>query len=290
MGQIACASPAGRSVRLRCIVQRMDSSTHNMPLDLLKLYKSSETNRYSTFGDFADQLVPADLVAAYRHTRNSAPRRHDHDKSYFVDHSERTNRAEKSNRREEHLALALWRASRTAAPITLPDGRDLEILDYQMPLKARQKDKGVGKLDLFGLINDRRATVIELKVVPTTGRGDTPLRAYLEALAYCAIVEANVVDIANDANSQYGKAVEIKPPGLVVMAPIDYWVGYRTGLKSGQWWPVLRGFAKEIDDLLSIETHFLALENATFQMGSIDQAPQLTGDCSVVGVADLFCN
>jgi hypothetical protein len=137
----------------------MDSSILNVPLDLLKLYKSPETNRYSTFGDFADLLVPADLVAAYRHTRSSAPRRHDRDKSYFVDHSERTNRAEKSNRVEEHLALALWRAARTAAPITLPDGRALEVLDYQMPLKARQKDKGVGKVDLFGLIDDHRVAV-----------------------------------------------------------------------------------------------------------------------------------
>lgn len=266
----------------------MDSSTLNLPLDLLKLYKSRETNRYSTFGDFADQLVPADLVAAYRHIRSSAPRRHDRDKSYFVDHSERTSGAEKSNRVEEHLALALWRAARTDAPITLPDGRTLEVLDYQMPLKARQKDKGVGKVDLFGLIDDHRAAVIELKVVPTKGRGDTPLRAYLEALAYCAIVEANVLEIANDANSRYGKSVEIEPPGLVVMAPIEYWAGFQASMKSEQWWSALNRLVKEIDDLLSIETHFLALKNATFQMGSGDQAPQLTGDCSVVGVAELF--
>jgi hypothetical protein len=157
-----------------------------------------------------------------------------------------------------------------------------------MPLKARQKDKGVGKVDLFGLIDDHRAAVIELKVVPTKGRGDTPLRAYLEALAYCAIVEANVLEIANDANSRYGKSVEIEPPGLVVMAPIEYWAGFQASMKSEQWWSALNRLVKEIDDLLSIETHFLALKNATFQMGSGDQAPQLTGDCSVVGVAELF--
>jgi len=266
----------------------MNSSNFNAVLDLLDLYKSPEINRSSMFGDLAGQLVPADLVEAYRHTRNSAPRRHDRDKSYFVDHSGLTNRAEKSNRVEEHLALALWRASQTAAPMTLPGGNALEILDYQVPLKAQQKDKGVGKVDLFGLINGHRATVIELKVVATTGRGDTPLRAYLEALAYCAIVEANMLEIANDANSRYGKSVEIQPPGLVVMAPADYWVGYQANAKTGRWWPVLSSLVKEIDDLLSIETHFLALKNATFQMGSRDQAPQLTGDCSVVGVAELY--
>ena len=82
----------------------------------------------------------------------------------------------------QHLALALWSASRTAGPITLPTGGSLEVLDFQTPLKARQNDKGVGKVDLFGLVDNCRAAVIELKVLPTTGHGDTPLRAYLEAL------------------------------------------------------------------------------------------------------------
>ena len=266
----------------------MDSSNNNSPLDLLKLYKTPEVNRYSTFGDIASQLSPANLVTAYLHTRDSAPRRHDHNKSYFVDHSGQTNRAENSNRREEHLALALWSASRTAGPITLPTGGSLEVLDFQTPLKARQNDKGVGKVDLFGLVDNCRAAVIELKVLPTTGHGDTPLRAYLEALAYCAIVEANAFDIANDAETRFGKLMDDRPPGLVVMAPRDYWAGYLENRKASQWWPVLSSLAMEVDDLLGIETQFLVLSNAAFQMGDKHQAPQLTGDCSIIDVAELF--
>jgi hypothetical protein len=173
--------------------------------------------------------------------------------------------------------------------MVLPTGETLEILDYQTPLKARQSDKGVGKVDLFGLIDGCRSTVIELKVRPTTsGYGDTPLRAYLEALAYCAIVEANASEIASEASTRFNKSIDDRPPGLVVMAPEDYWAGYGEYRKSGQWWPILSNLAAEIDNLLGLETHFLVLQNATFRMGSKGQNPKLTGDCTIVGVAELM--
>lgn len=102
------------------------------------------------------------------------------------------------------------------------------------------------------------------------------------------LFEANMSEIASDASSRYGKSVAIQPPGLVVMAPADYWAGYQANAKVGQWLHVLSSLAKEIDDLLSIDTHFLALKNATFRMGSRNLAPHLTGDYSVVGVAELY--
>ena len=272
-----------------CIVQPMESSAGNPPLDLLELYKSPEVSRISTFGDVAGQLDPGKLVAAYVSVRNSAPRRHDCKKSYFVDHAGLTTRSDNSNRREEHLALALWGESQTGTPMVLPTDETLEILDYQTPLKARQSDKGVGKVDLFGLIDGCRSTVIELKVCPTTGGyGDTPLRAYLEALAYCAMVEANASEIASEASTRFNKSIDDQPPGLVVMAPQDYWAGYGKHPKSGQWWPNLSNLAAEIDNLLGLDTHFLGLQNATFRMGSKGQNPRLTGDCTMVGVAELM--
>ena len=56
----------------------------------------------------------------------------------------------------------------------------LKIIDYQTPLKARQADSRIGKIDLLGLVGDR-LTVIELKA---GGGSDSPLRALLEGLAY----------------------------------------------------------------------------------------------------------
>ena len=83
----------------------MESSASNPTLDLLELYKSPEVSRISTFADVAGRLDPGDLVASYVSVRNSAPRRHDRNKAYFVDHAGLTTRSDNSNRREEHLAL-----------------------------------------------------------------------------------------------------------------------------------------------------------------------------------------
>ncbi|MFT5153547.1 MAG: hypothetical protein ACI841_003548 [Planctomycetota bacterium] len=55
----------------------------------------------------------------------------------------------------------------------MPDGRPLELIHYQTPLKARQDDAGLGKVDLFGLLDARLPCLVELKV----RGGDTPLRA-----------------------------------------------------------------------------------------------------------------
>ena len=273
---------------MACIVPQMESSASNPPLELLNIYKSREVNRISTFADVAGQFDPGDLVAAYARTRESAPRRHDRNKAYFVDHSGRVNRSQNSRRTEEHLALALCGASQSGDPIVLPTGGTLEILDYQTPLKARQSDKGVGKVDLFGLVDGCRLAVIELKVRHGAKKyGDTPLRAYLEALAYCAIVEANAAEIASEASTRFNKSVDDRPPVLIVMAPHDYWTGYLEHPRAGEWWPILSRLATEIDDMLGLETHFLGLRNATFRMGGQDRDPEMTGHYSVFGVNEL---
>jgi len=258
------------------------------PFDLLELYKSREVNRISTFGDIAGQLDSDELTAAYSRVRKSAPRRHDHNKTYFVVHAGLMNRAEESNRDEEHLALALWGAAQKGASMGLPDGRALVIIDYQTPLKAKLGDKGIGKVDLFGLIDGCHLAVIELKVLPANGRGDTPLRAYLEALAYCAIVEANASDIAREASKRFDKSINNRLPALIVMAPEAYWAGYVEQTSVRPWWPNLSSLAAKMDNLLGLETHFLCLRNATIRMGRRNQNPELTGHCSVVSVSELF--
>ena len=270
------------------MIPPMKQSAINPSLDLLKIYKDREVRNISTFADVAGRLDPGDLVAAYARARDPAPRRHDRNKTYFVDHAGLPTRSDNSNRREEHLALALWADSQTGVPMVLPSHKTLQIPDYQTPLKARRGDKGVGKVDLFGLIDGCRSTVIELKVRPApSGYGDTPLRAYLEALAYCAFVEANASEIASEASTRFNKSIGSGPPGLVVMAPQDYWVGHMERRKSRQWWPALSKLAAEIDNLLDLETHFLGLRDAEFRMGTKGQDPQLIGHHSVFSVNEL---
>jgi len=286
-------SRPGATIRLTqflgpaCMILPMGLSATNPPLDLLKIYNDREVKNISSFADVAGRLDPGNVVAAYAHVRDYAPRRHDRNKAYFVDHAGLKSRSDNSSRREEHLALALWGASQTGTPMVLPSDETLEILDYQTPLKARRSDKGVGKVDLFGLIDGCRSTVIELKVHRASDYGDTPLRAYLEALAYCAIIEANASEIASEASTRFNRSIDERAPGLVVMAPQDYWAGYLEHPSVGEWWPILNNLATEIDKLLNLETHFLGLRDATYRMGARGQDPQLTGHYSVFSVNEL---
>jgi len=79
------------------------------------------------------------------------------------------------------LAVALAKEKR----LEIAGDRTIRILDYQVPLKAAQFDKGIGKIDLSGCGPDGRLEVIELKVGRSAGVvGETPLRALLEGLAY----------------------------------------------------------------------------------------------------------
>ena len=267
----------------------MNMPQYNQPHDLLKLYTNPETNSISKFCDVMGRLDPKDLTDAYHRLRESAPHRHERDKSYFVGHSGITSSGKASNRREEHLAVALFNASQEGVPLKLPDGSSLKFLDYQLPLKARQGDKGIGKVDLFGVINGTQSSVIELKIHPSgTGYGDTPLRAFLEALAYCAIVEANADGIASEALNNFNLKLNVTRPSLIVLAPEEYWSGYINHDKSGDWQLALALLGSQLTESLGLDSHFIALRDSSFSMGLNGEKPQLMGECSSVYVEGLI--
>ena len=183
---------------------------------------------------------------------------------------------------QDHLAVALCNASRGGVAFALPDRRPLAIIDYQMPLKARQGDLGVGKVDLFAVVDGRLPCVIELKAARETTRGDTPLRALLEGLAYCAIVEANAADIASEVAEQH--ALSASRPALVVMAPDNYWAGYLDHPAAGRWLHAVRDLVSGLRDTLGLEAYLLALLDARFEMGLSGQPARLIGRCRMVSV------
>ena len=214
-------------------------------------------------------------------TRTScASRRHVRGKRYLHGRTGVTGSGASSNRREEHLAVALYNASRGGAAFALPDQRPLEFIDYQMPLKARQDDRGVGKVDLFAVVDRRLPCVVELKVAGESARGDTPLRALLEGLAYCAIVEANAGDIASEVADQH--PLSASRPTLVVVAPGNYWAGYLDNPKAGRWLSAVRDLVSGLRNTLGLDAYLLALLDATFEMGLNGQPARLTGSCRMV--------
>lgn len=183
----------------------MNTSTSSQPHTLVALYSTPEVNRITDFASTTARLSVEELVIQYTDLRDTAPCRHHRKKRYFEGRHGITGSGQQSNRREEHLAVALRNAFSRDRPTQLDNGQTLTLLDYQTPLKARRDNKGIGKVDLFGVIDGTLPCVIELKV-PTTNGGvsDTPLRAFLEALAYCAVIEANSADISAEAAASFG--------------------------------------------------------------------------------------
>ena len=157
----------------------MIADSASAPSDLIALARERSCNAASRWTETCRQLAIDDIVALYERLRASAPRRHSRGKRYFSPQSRSgiTRSGSYSNREEEHLAIALWQHSLTGNGLQVHGlGSDLRIVDYQTPLKARQTDSRIGKIDLLGLIGDRLA-VVELKA----GAGsDSPLRALLE--------------------------------------------------------------------------------------------------------------
>ncbi len=256
-----------------------------MPIyDLNALYCEPEVNQISGFVDVAGKLDIDALVSAYANLVERAPKRSLNKKQYFqADHDGFPTGDENSNRREEHLALALFNQSHL---FDFPGGRDLNIIDYQTPLKSKRDDKGIGKIDLFGVIDSSIPAVIELKIDGIKRRAaDTPLRALLEGLAYCAIVEANIADITDEAQSKFNLLFTCTRPDLIVMAPSDYWHSYLNKPSAGDWLPMLETMVSEVRQKLHINIHLCSLLNADFEMGSSQKRPILKNQSHLVPVA-----
>ena len=255
---------------------------------LVDLYNLPEVRRISEFANFGRELDIQAVRNGYLELVKQAPRRAESGLRYFDTRPEATNAPSKSGRREEHLAIALYRASRRGMDIRLPSGQSLVLVDYQTPLKAHRSDKGIGKIDLFGIIDGQCPAVIELKVLGKAGAlADTPLRALLEGLAYCAMVEANALAITQEAFARFKCNLESQRPDLIVMAPEDYWQSYLEHRKAGPWLPVLREITVQLHDILGLRADLVALKDVQFEMGGDGQAPRLLSPCSLIRVENI---
>ena len=251
---------------------------------LIDRLNNPAANHITKFAALASVLVSdlEMLVHCYENLLRVAPRRHDREgKRYFrASHAGVTGSGVSSNRREEHLAVALYNASRGGAAFALPDQRPIEIIDYQTPLKARRGDRRVGKVDLFAVVEGTLPCVIELKTAPR----DTPLRALLEGLAYCAIVEANAADIASEVAERY--VLSASRPTLVVMAPDDYWAWYLDHPRAGRWLSSIRDLISGLRGALGLEACLVALLDVEFEMGLGGQPARLIRSCRMASVDD----
>ena len=250
--------------------------------DIRELHRIREVNNITQFCEFMRQLDMEKLSDAYEEEKARAPRR----EKYFVGHTGKpTTDNAKSNRHEEHWAMALYNDFGEKGEVAHAEISELRFLDYQFPLKARRGDAGVGKVDLFGVIDGAHPCVAEIKIDGESGLGDTPVRALLEALAYCAIVEANIEQIVGEAREIFGVNLSAKQPRLMILARGSYWWGWKDKREAKDWRPVFLDLLKSIREHIGLHCHLAAWHGCSLSMGGNNAKPGLRGaKCKLTSV------
>ena len=214
------------------------------------------------------------LAREYESLRRCAPSRRSVGKRYFVDsHDGVTSSKGRSNRREEHCAVALVNLKREWRH---PNGGSFRFLDYQFPLKARQSDHGVGKIDLVGVDNRGRFIVVELKVDNKGGRGnDSPDSALMQGLRYAAMAHKNLPAIMNEASAYFGVNVREVAPIAQLLATEAWWrrYGFQCAAASAQQ-RQFGALTKAIADKIGVAIECLAFDRLDVEYGLDGEPPR----------------
>jgi hypothetical protein len=245
--------------------------------DLIALATHPDHNAVTRFSSACGDLDVANLVAGYTALMARAPHRHHTNRRYFVGHDGQPSSGASTSRVEEHLAIALvndrprW---------DMPDGSTVELLDYQVPLKAHRTDTGVGKIDIFGLTEAGTPVVVELKV-RGNGTPDTPLRALLEAFAYSAIIEANASAIRSEVSGIIGRTITSERPDILIAAPDDYWSYWLTKSSAGEWERDCGDLANDLAQQLGISIEMIGIGAPDLELGLEGRPPRITSDLRI---------
>jgi hypothetical protein len=188
------------------------------------------------------------ISRAYRSSIEQAPHRRDRGKKYLVpahdgggDHGDRS--------REKVAAKAMFNGQALA---DVAEG--FELIDYEVPLRARRGDAGIGEIDLLGLAREaRRLWVVEVKV---EGNAESPLEALIQALSYAAIVEGNRAPFAAEVATETGIDI-IWPPAIAVVADKGYWTSLARSRGVGPWTEAMQTLVRRIRDALAIDVRFV---------------------------------
>ena len=220
------------------------------------------------------------LVTAYEDLVRVAPRRHKRGKCYLHGRTGVTSSGASSNRREEHLAVALlqrlsrWHTRLRAAGHQRP----LEIIDYQMPLKARQvRDRTSARSTsspswTVGCLASRRAdpgghgTVFSRRPAIAGAIGGSGLLRHRRGQR-----RRHRVGGRHSAAPAVGVSAEAGRHG----AGCDYWAGYLDHPKAGRWLSAVRDSRLGPSGTLGLEAYLLALLDARFELGLSGQPARL---------------
>lgn len=245
------------------------------PHPLIELAADRDVRQAKGFRKAATGLSGEGLEAHYKTEVECAPRRKEAGKKYFAAHPGGPPKEAKAGKEGEHLAAALVALSQSGEGLELPSGGPLTFLDYKVPLQSKPADKalgdddpnkGVGRIDLLGLMPDDRVAVVALKFLPADatrgGTGDTPLRALLEGLANAAIVDANREALQEEIVGKVERTLSEEAPVLILLGSPRYWelCRKREAQKGAGWIRELERLGREIAQDIGVEVFFLAVD------------------------------
>ena len=219
------------------------------------------------------------LFDEYENLRDDPPRR---SQPYLVERHGGTTEKRPCNARgiqyEPRYAMALWNLGKSAWPRS--DGDRQRFVDYQVPLKAVQADRGIGKVDLLGVTDPGRLIVVELKF-PRGGRGDSPMRALIEGLRYAAVVEGRSECIAKEIEDRIRCEVDrATPPIVQLLAPGSWWRAWldpKLKRAAGDWNREFDSLASKIEKSIGVAVECLATDTSIpeVEAGLREQRPTL---------------
>ena len=222
----------------------------------------------------ADDIADVDvqeICREYRDLRNLAPKRKPK-RRYFVGHNGVPSTSGGSNRREEHVAIAVVNLGHT----WLLDGLgEFSFLDYQVPLKSKQTDKGIGKVDLLGRTSDGRLLVVELKVIGQSGgRSDPPITAFLEGLRYAAILEANLAALDTELRSSEASSLSVdEKPVVLVLGERSWWQSWQNSRDAPRAMAAFFKLTSQIAVRLGLSIHCAEVSDMSLTYGRDGTAP-----------------
>jgi hypothetical protein len=260
-------TPADWSSSSTSVQRGVPSPAPSIRHPFVELFQSPEVNRFASLKRIASALSDGEIQRKFDQHGKAAPNRGLY-REYFVGHTGKTTSGASTNRREEQLAIAVWLAYRESG-FELPDGTILFPVEYQLPLKSHRDEAnvGLGKVDLFCVESGGDPWITELKI--QNGRLDTPLKAVLEALAYCATLAPDMRFLSRESNDRKQTLLHIAspmPPNLLVLAPAEYWDVCNLEEGRNSWREALQDLGRRIEETLKIKVRFVRMENCRWEM------------------------
>lgn len=101
------------------------------------------------------------------------------------------------------------------------------------------------------------------------GPVDTPLKALLEALAYCATLDADMRHLSRESEDKKSTLLHVVSPirpNLLILAPSEYWDMCERAENSHYWREALQALSQRIELTLRIKVRFVRMVNCRWEM------------------------